>query len=278
NEDICYVFFTSGTTGVPKGVLINHFNLYNNNRRFGEDDEHLCIANSLLKENKVNNILGISKFNFDMYHNEITFSLMHGLTLIFADDNLVNDIVGLSKYINENKVEYIVTTPTRFKVFMENEEFLKALSNIKVVLFGGEELTRSLCENIRKYSNCEIYNEYGPTECTISCTYKKVDKNSERKITIGKPLCNYKLYILDEEMNICPVGVEGEIYISGYGTGKGYLNREELTKEKFIPCPYNNNGDKYNEIMYRTGDLGRWTEEGEIEYLGRIDFQVKIHG
>ncbi|OUM65643.1 hypothetical protein PIROE2DRAFT_7310, partial [Piromyces sp. E2] len=270
NEDTCYVFFTSGTTGVPKGVLINHFNLYNNNRRFGEENEHLCIANFLLKENKVNNILGISKFSFDIYHNEITFSLMHGLTLIFADDNLVNDIVGLSKYINENKVEFIVTTPTRFKVFMENEEFLKALSNIKVALFGGEELTRSLCENIRKYSNCEIYNGYGPTECTVSCTFKRVDENIERKITIGKPQCNYKIYILDEDKNICPVGVEGEIYISGYGVSKGYLNKEELTKEKFIPY--------IMKLMYRTRDLGRWTEEGEIEYLGRIDFQVKIHG
>ncbi|OUM57866.1 hypothetical protein PIROE2DRAFT_17019 [Piromyces sp. E2] len=278
SDDTCYVLFTSGTTGKPKGVLINHFNIFNNLRRFGEENEHLGLGNFLLKENQIENILGITNFTFDISHNEITFSLMHGLTLILADDNLGNDINALSNYIIKNNVEFINTTPTRFKLFMENEEFRKALSIIKVIVFIGEELPRILCENIHKYSNCEIYNGYGPTECTVTCTYKKIDEVKESKITIGKPQCNYKLYILDEEMNICPVGVVGEIYISGYGTGKGYLNREELTKEKFIPCPYNNNGDKYNEIMYRTGDLGKWTKEGEIEYLGRIDFQVKIHG
>ncbi|OUM65644.1 hypothetical protein PIROE2DRAFT_7311, partial [Piromyces sp. E2] len=232
SDDTCYVLFTSGTTGKPKGVLINHFNIYNNLRRFGEENKHLGIGNFLLKENPIENILGITNFTFDISHNEITFSLMHGLTLILADDNLGNDINALSNYIIKNNVEFINTTPTRFKLFMENEEFRKALSIIKSIVFIGEELPRILCENIHKYSNCEIFNGYGPTECTVTCTYKKIDEIKESKITIGKPQCNYKLYILDEEMNICPVGVEGEIYISGYGTGKGYLNREELTKEK----------------------------------------------
>ncbi|OUM65648.1 hypothetical protein PIROE2DRAFT_7315, partial [Piromyces sp. E2] len=235
NEDICYVLFTSGTTGKPKGVLINHFNIYNNLRRFGKENENLGIGSFLLKENPIENILGITNFTFDISHNEITFSLMHGLTLILADDNIGNDINALSNYIIKNNVEFINTTPTRFKLFMENEEFRKALSIIKSIVFIGEELPRILCENIHKYSNCEIFNGYGPTECTVTCTYKKIDEIKESKITIGKPQCNYKLYILDEDMNICPVGVEGEIYISGYGTGKGYLNREELTKEKFIP-------------------------------------------
>ncbi|ORX65068.1 AMP-dependent synthetase and ligase, partial [Anaeromyces robustus] len=97
-------------------------------------------------------------------------------------------------------------------------------------------------------------------------------------ITIGKPICNYKMYILDKYMKPVPVGVEGEIYIGGYGVCKGYLNREELTKEKFVENPFNFDNDEHNKIMYKSGDLGKWTSDGEIEYLGRIDFQIKIRG
>ncbi|OUM65646.1 hypothetical protein PIROE2DRAFT_7313, partial [Piromyces sp. E2] len=113
SDDTCYVLFTSGTTGKPKGALINHLNIYNNLRRFGEENEHIGLGNFLLNENPIENILGISSFNFDISHNEITFSLMHGLTLILADDNLGNDISALSNYIIKNKVELINTTTTR---------------------------------------------------------------------------------------------------------------------------------------------------------------------
>eukprot|EP00833_Pecoramyces_ruminatium_P014911 jgi/Orpsp1_1/1188943/evm.model.d7180000068412.1 len=116
---------------------------------------------------------------------------------------------------------------------------------------------------------------YGPTECSVVCTFTEVNENINKSITVGKPLNNCKLYILDKYLK--PVGVEGEIFIGGYGVGKGYLNREELTYKHFINNPFNYEDNKYNKIMYRTGDLGKLTENGEIEFIGRKDFQVKIN-
>eukprot|EP00833_Pecoramyces_ruminatium_P011233 jgi/Orpsp1_1/1185265/evm.model.c7180000092984.1 len=148
-------------------------------------------------------------------------------------------------------------------------------SNYKI---ASEELSIELCKNIKEICNCKIFNEYGPTECAVGCSFKEINCNEENKITVGKPTCNCKIFILDKYMKPVPIGVEGEIYIGGYGVGKGYLNRQELTKEKFIENPFYYDNDEHNRMMYRTGDLGKWTNEGEIEYLGRIDFQVKING
>ncbi|ORX80514.1 acetyl-CoA synthetase-like protein [Anaeromyces robustus] len=278
-DDICYVLFTSGTTGKPKGALISHFNIYNNLRFFDSNnyDDHLSLCNLIKREN-INNILGITNFSFDISHNEITFSLIHGLTITLVDDSTSENTELLINMILKNNVEFINTTPTRFKLFMENEKFRKILKFIKAIVFIGEELPLDLCKNIHQYSNCTIINGYGPTECTVTCTYKEINIENCNKITIGKPQCNYKIYILDKFLKPVPIGVEGEIFIGGYGVGIGYLNREELTKEKFINNPFNYNNDNHNEIIYRTGDLGKWTRNGEIEYLGRIDFQVKIHG
>ncbi|OUM65645.1 hypothetical protein PIROE2DRAFT_7312, partial [Piromyces sp. E2] len=277
-DDTCYVLFTSGTTGKPKGVLVSHFNIYNNVRTFEDEKSHVSLYN-LLKESQqeIHNILGITNFSFDITHNEIMYSLIHGLKIILVDDELTNNMSLLIDYMEKHNVDMINTTPTRLKLFMENEPFKNLLGTIKVIVLSGEELPITLCKEIRKYSKCKIYNGYGPTECYF-CTYKKIERDWEKQITIGKPICNYKIYILDKYMKPVPIGVEGEIFISGYGVGKGYLNREELTKEKFIRCPFNNNGNVYNEIMYKTGDNGKWTENGEIIYLGRIDFQIKIRG
>ncbi|ORX78421.1 acetyl-CoA synthetase-like protein [Anaeromyces robustus] len=277
-NDTCYVLFTSGTTGKPKGALISHFNIHNYTKEFDESSQFDNISN-IIKKEKVNNILGITNFSFDASHNETINCLIHGLNLILVDEDISNNISSLSKYIIKNNVDFIQTTPSRLNLFMENEEFRKCLSLIKVILLGGEALTIDLCKYIHQYSNCRIYNQYGPTECTIGTTMKLIDEvNDENKINIGKPYCNYKIYILDEYLKLVPVGVSGEIFIGGYGVGKGYLNREDLTNEKFIENPFNIDDDEHNKIIYRTGDLGKWTRNGEIEYLGRIDFQVKIHG
>ncbi|KAL6596797.1 acetyl-CoA synthetase-like protein [Neocallimastix californiae] len=292
-EDIYYVLFISGTTGRPKGVLINHFNIYNYLRKFvgkkrkfggkkGKEEKRYCLYKILIKENNIHNVLALTSFSFDISHNEITFSLVHGLKIILADDILSNDAELLTKYIIKNNVEFIDTTPTRFKLLMKNENFCKALTRIKVMMFIGEKLPMELCRSIHSYSKCRIYDGYGPTEATVICTYKEKKEGEENKISIGSPMCNTKLYIVDKHLKIVPVGVEGEICISGFGTGSGYLNRKDLTKKKFVECPFGNGkgkyDDKYGKIMYRTGDLGKWNEEGEIDIIGRMDFQVKIHG
>eukprot|EP00833_Pecoramyces_ruminatium_P012429 jgi/Orpsp1_1/1186461/evm.model.d7180000050747.1 len=283
NNDLCYVLFTSGTTGNPKGVLISHFNLYNNIGLFEDDKEmnnnNLCLSN-LLRNDKVSRALAITNFTFDISHSEITLSLINGLTIVLVDEKIGENISLLSDYIYENEVDFINTTPSRFKIFLENDKFRNTLKQIKSVVLLGEELSIDLCRNINKYSKCKIYNGYGPTECTVTASYKEVDINENRRTaTIGRPQCNYNIYILDQNIKPVPIGTEGEIYIGGYGVGKGYLNRDELTKERFIECPFTlDDNDVHNKIMYKTGDLGKWTEDGEIEYLGRIDFQVKING
>ncbi|OUM56178.1 hypothetical protein PIROE2DRAFT_19334, partial [Piromyces sp. E2] len=276
-DDTSYVLFTSGTTGKPKGALVSHFNIYNYVRGFEEGNEIFCIYNLFMKSNSIQNVLAVSNFSFDVSHIEITISLVHGLNIVMADDNVSNDLNMLSQYILDNNVEFINTTPTRFKLFMENSEFRKSLKIVKAVVLTGEDLPFDLCIDIHRCSDCIIYNGYGPTECAVDCTFKEINEVEEPKITIGKPLCNCKVYILDKNLNVVPIGVEGEIFIGGYGVGKGYLNRPELTKEKFVECPFHD-GNPHDLIMYRTGDLGKWMENGEIDYLGRIDFQVKIHG
>eukprot|EP00833_Pecoramyces_ruminatium_P011739 jgi/Orpsp1_1/1185771/evm.model.c7180000095173.1 len=277
-DDTCYVLFTSGTTGKPKGVLINYFNICNYIREFDNENQNNYNLHGLLSEDKVENILAITNFSFDMSQNEIMFSLYHGMKIILVDDIIYYDALLLSNYIRENNAQLIKITPTRLNVFMENNQFKNAMKNIRSIILGGEDVSFEICINIIKYSKCSIYNEYGPTECSVACSTKKINANIKNSITIGKSFCNCKIYILDKYKKPVPIGVEGEIYIGGYGVGKGYLNRPELTKEKFVENPFNFDGDEHNRIMYRTGDLGRWTMQGEIEYLGRIDFQVKING
>eukprot|EP00833_Pecoramyces_ruminatium_P012342 jgi/Orpsp1_1/1186374/evm.model.d7180000050088.1 len=276
-DDICYVLFTSGTTGKPKGALITHFNIQNYTKEYDESHEYYNIYN-IIKKEKVNNILGITNFSFDASQPEIIVSLVHGLEIVLIDEYIINDVLMLSKYIKENDVHFINTTPTRIKLFMEYDEFRKSIENVKLIYLGGESLPINLCKYIHNYSSCKIYNCYGPTESTVDAAVQLIEEEKNMKITIGKPIRNCKIYILDKYLNPVPIGVEGEIYIGGYGIGKGYLNREDLTNKMFIKCPFNDSGDIHNEIMYKTGDLGKWTRNGEIEYLGRTDFQVKIHG
>jgi len=161
---------------------------------------------------------------------------------------------------------------------MQNNTFINSIKLLKGILLGGEIFDIEFFKKCTKYTDAKIFNGYGPSETTVQCTLGEIKmSNLNEVLTIGKPVCNYKIYILDKQMKLVPIGVEGEIYIGGYSVCEGYLNREELTKEKFIENPFSS-GNRYEKMMYRTGDIGKWTEDGEIEYLGRIDFQVKIHG
>ncbi|OUM65738.1 hypothetical protein PIROE2DRAFT_7151 [Piromyces sp. E2] len=281
-NDTCYVLFTSGTTGKPKGTLIKHFNLYNFVRSYN-DSVNECCMNNIFALNNVKNVLGLTNFSFCVSHMENIVSLVNGLRLILVDDIVSNDITLLSKYIIDNDVDFIITTPTRLNIFFGNEGFRNSLSHVKTVCFAGEKLSFELCKKIRKYFAGNIYNFYGLTECTAGCTFKKIIVDNENEpneniVTIGKPLCSCKIYILDKDKRPVPIGVEGEIYIGGYSVGKGYLHCEELEKSRFIENPFNVDKDENNKVMYKTGDLGKWTFNGEINYLGRMDFQIKIHG
>ncbi|OUM56390.1 hypothetical protein PIROE2DRAFT_19017, partial [Piromyces sp. E2] len=274
SDDLCYILFTSGTTGKPKGTMIAHSNLIN----------YCLYCKEYMHKQGFKSYLSFSKFTFDMSIDEINFPLLRGSKIVLCNDEEFNNPMKIAKLIKIHDIGSLLIVPSRFENYMNNDEFYESIKNIKHIVFGGEKLSAKLLENIYEHFNLTVYNGYGPTETTASCTYKKIlpdeikDGNKELMISIGKPLCNCKMYILDENMKPVPIGVEGEIFIGGYGVGKGYLNRPELTQEKFIINPFIESEINSGNVMYRTGDLGKWTEEGEIICLGRIDFQVKIRG
>jgi len=270
-NDKCYVMFTSGTTGKPKGIIIRHDNILN-----------YCMQENIFdfkdKEITINNVLGFTKFTFDMSLVEVLATLFKNKTIVLCNDLEYTNPSAVSKLINKYNIDFINTTTTKMKLFIKNRLFKKSLSNIKLIEFCGEMVTNDVVLSLRKCTNALILNEYGPTECTLMSTVKDITDISERSIvTIGKPIINHEIYILDSNLNPVPVGVEGEIYIGGKGVGDGYLNRNDLTNEKYIINKFKNKNDKCN-IMYRSGDIGKWTKEGEIICLGRNDQQVKING
>ncbi|OUM56296.1 hypothetical protein PIROE2DRAFT_19156, partial [Piromyces sp. E2] len=278
SDDICYVLFTSGTTGKPKGTLTTHNNLVN-----------YCLYSQ--KENGIKDIYGdgytsilaFSKFTFDMSIGEIHYSLSRGCTVVLTNENEFNNPELLGHLIHKYNIKSFWSVPSRIENYIKNEVFRNSLQHIQWILFGGECLNINLLSLIRKSSDAVILNGYGPSETTVCSTIKIYDSDYEFKenrndlITIGRPSCNYYIYILDDYLQPVPIGIEGEIFIGGNGVGMGYLNREELTNEKFISCPFYSVDGKQGK-MYRTGDLGLWKDDGEIICIGRKDFQVKIRG
>lgn len=263
-EDLCYIVFTSGSTGKPKGVSICHRNVVNycDNNRFN-------VCGKLITD-KCRSIVSVTNTIFDIFVTESILPLLNGKTIYFADDNEVVMQNQLSRLITDNNVEVLQTTPTKMRSYILDKENVAYLEKLKVIILGGEAFPPNLYTELRKYTNAEIYNIYGPAETTVWSTNAKV---SNSDITVGKPIANTQIYILDQNKQLLPIGIAGEICISGDGVGKGYLNRPDLTSERFISDPF-----VEGRTMYCTGDLALWRYSGEIEYLGRIDTQVKIRG
>jgi len=271
-NDLCYVIFTSGTTGKPKGTMITHNNLIN-----------YCLYGQSMNgneifTNKYERVLSIAKFTFDMSISEIFLNILKNKTIIICDDNEYNDPELIGENIIKYNVDFFISTPLRINKYIKNKTYRKSLKNIKCILVGGESINNESIKNIMDNTNAKIYNLYGPTETTMTCTLLDISKRYNRNdkkielITIGKPTCNSKIYILDEALNPVPIGVEGEIYIGGYGVGKGYLNREELTKEKFIECPLSTSDNQYDKIMYKSGDLGK-----KAQFHGNLKLRRASH-
>ena len=293
-RDLCYALFTSGTTGKPKATLISHANLGNfiNNNN---NNKYQC--------NMINSckcVLADTTFTFDISVFEIYLTLLNGLTVVLSRD--MSDALYLAKQIEKHKVDVLHITPTKILMLLQNKEFQKSIAKIKMLMIGAETFSNELYQTISEYTDAVIYNGYGPTETTIGCSFKRLNHNEKcihelfteqafktpnkvalifedkADITIGSPIANTQIYILDKDSNILPIGVAGELCIAGDGVGMGYLNRPELTVEKFVPNPFATEENHHGKVLYHTGDLARWRADGEIEYLGRIDTQVKIRG
>ena len=259
---LAYLLYTSGTTGKPKGAMIEHKNLLN-----------FCLCNheiiSSMMEEIEPRILSSTTYCFDIFVTESLLPLCNGITIVLANEeqrNLQRELAQLTECCNCNIFQ---TTPSKMKMLMLDDNNCNYLNNFSTIILGGEALPGSLVSEICQYSSANIFNIYGPTETTVWATTFKV--NNAENISIGKPFSNTSIRIFDEGA-LCGINMPGEIFISGAGVGRGYLNMPELTSNVFSVDPYD--GGR----MYRTGDLGCWLPDGNIKYLGRIDGQVKLRG
>ena len=195
--------------------------------------------------------------------------LLSGKTVVLSNEEQQKIPLYAAELITKHKVDFILTTPTRMNLLLENIKDSDVLNNLKVIQLGGEVFTPELYEKLKHTTSASIYNGYGPSEATACSSSKQVTSSD---ITIGTPFYNVQLYICDKDLNLLPCGFIGELCISGDGVGNGYVNQEELTKEVFVPNPFGNG------TLYKTGDLAYYKENGEIAYIGRKDFQIKIRG
>ncbi|MCB9096284.1 MAG: amino acid adenylation domain-containing protein [Arcobacter sp.] len=266
SKDVLYTTYTSGSTGEPKGISIENCNVTNilmyiaSEINFTHSDVLLCVTN----------------ITFDIAVLEIFMPLINGATIVMLDKADLLNGENLIKLIKDHNVSTIQATPSLWKIISQSKNFSKL--NIKA-LSGGEELSLYLTQILLNKVNA-LWNVYGPTETTIWSTLKKVTYK-DKKIYIGKPISNTKCYILDELLSPLPIGVIGELCISGIGLSKGYLNNPNLTQEKFVDNPFlfniGTNKSMYSKL-YKTGDYVRWTNDGNIEYIGRSDTQIKMRG
>lgn len=263
-EDSSYIIYTSGSTGLPKGVVLNHKALSN----LTNYCNHYV---TYLQEDIYRTIVSVTTVSFDIFVFETLISLQHGLKLVIANEDEQNIPRLLNNLMLKNNVSIIQTTPSRMQIFVNNLQSIPALKNLDFITLAGEQLPITLANKLKAISGATIYNGYGPSETTVFSTL--TDVTNHNPITIGKPLYNTYIYILDSNLHLVPIGTPGEIYIAGDGVGKGYFNRPDLTEKGFIPNPF-----IPNAIMYKTGDLGCFRNDGEILCLGRVDNQVKIRG
>ncbi|MFH6948149.1 amino acid adenylation domain-containing protein, partial [Flavobacterium sp. FlaQc-51] len=257
-NDLVYVIYTSGTTGNPKGVMIEHRNLTS------------FFINLYLnfKLEEIQSIACSTNITFDISVLEILGSLCHGKELILFSDDELKDPVKFMKQVHNSNIQGLQTTPSRLSQLYQLD--IKFPQSLKVLLVGGESLTNSLYKQL-KAETFESVNVYGPTETTIWSSVLDIKKS--HGLSIGSPLYNEQFYILDNNGNLLPKGVTGEIFIGGDGLARGYLNNKKLTIDRFITNPF-----EANTKLYKTGDYGKWLSDGTILYEGRRDDQVKIRG
>ncbi|MFM7858782.1 MAG: amino acid adenylation domain-containing protein, partial [Flammeovirgaceae bacterium] len=256
-DDIAYIIYTSGTTGIPKGVPISHRSI----------SDYVNTFVSFFGVTEEDTVVQQASLTFDISLEEILPILVAGGRLIVAPQGgkVVHTLLDV---INDNDVTILSTSPG---VVQELNVINPSFSSLRLVISGGDRLERSHIDRFIA-KGLAIYNTYGPTESTICATYEAV-KSDNAQITIGRPIANRAVYILNKHLQLQPVGEVGEIYIGGTGLTPGYLNDARLTADAFVVDPMD-----HTKMLYRSGDLARWLPDGRIEFLGRRDEQVKIRG
>ncbi|MFV1968307.1 MAG: amino acid adenylation domain-containing protein, partial [Pirellulaceae bacterium] len=263
-DDIAYVIYTSGSTGTPKGVRNTHRGICNRLLWMQE-------AYSLAPDDRV---LQKTPFSFDVSVWEFFWPLLSGARLVVARPGGHKDAEYLARLILEQQITTLHFVPSMLQVFLE-EEKAGECQGLKRVICSGEALPYDLQQRFFSRLDVELHNLYGPTEAAIDVTYWQCRENDQGVVPIGKPIANTQCYILDRQQNPVPVGIPGELHLGGVGLARDYLNRPDLTTEKFIPDPFASPSDAR---LYKTGDLCRYLPDGNILFLGRLDGQVKIRG
>lgn len=257
SSDLAYVIFTSGSTGKPKGVMVEHGNVLN----------FLCSMDLSLGEIGENSTLqAVTSMSFDISVLELFWPLVNGSKVIIASDL---DILSVSELIVKHKASHFQCTPSMMKILLKEKSIKNKLSSVHTLMIGGESFPEHLLSDLKDHYSGSIYNMYGPTETTIWSSTSKL----QSKINIGKPISNTAILVLDDNKKLVPTGVFGSLYIAGEGVTRGYLNKEGLTNERYLPHPF-----KEGSLIYHTGDMGRWLSNGDLECLGRSDEQVKVNG
>lgn len=262
-DQLAYLIYTSGSTGNPKGIMIP----------FGSFAHFATMHTQYYPQNIVGLVTG--SISFDISTLTIFHVLIAGGTVCFPKPVPGFDATETIDLINKRSINYLLCVPSLYSVLLEKKQLLPSL---KTVSLAGESIPKGLPELHAQFSpNAILYNEYAPSECACGATLARIYDPSENKIqpiTIGKPLPNTELYLLDQDQNPVQPGNKGEIFLGGFGLALGYLNRTELTSERFIELSFS--GRKVR--LYRTGDYGRILPDGNLEFLGRMDYQVKIRG
>ncbi len=268
--DLVYVIYTSGSTGKPKGVLI-------------QQDHYLNVAEGWRQEYRLQEmevrLLQMASFSFDVFAGDMARALLNGGQMVITPPNFL-DPESLYQLIDEYRVTILESTPAYVMPFMEHVyDNLLPVDSLQLLILGSDSCpVRDFKRLVTRFGNSmRIVNSYGVTEAAIdSSFYEESDPEkipSLGSVPIGKPLPNMTFYILDEGKKLLPIGVPGDLYVGGRSVAGGYLKREQLTAERFLPDPFSGDGR-----MYKTGDRARWLSDGNVEFLGRDDFQVKIRG
>ena len=267
SSSLAYVIYTSGSTGAPKGVLLTHRNLINFLYSFNATFTNKFSTND--------HCLSITNISFDVSVCELFTPIIFGATLVLYEENTLTNLNLLVRTIIENKITFMYIPPNILQTLYEALWKEKSLIRLNKLLVGVESIKNSTLKNYYHINkDIEIINGYGPTETTICCTFYKFNpsliKNNDDIVPIGKPLINNNIFILNKKLHMQPIYIPGELYVCGKNVSNGYLGKPELTAKSFVNI--------HHKIFYKTGDLGYFDEEGNIHFLGRNDFQVKIRG
>ena len=269
-ENLAYVIYTSGSTGKPKGVLVTHRNV-----------DRLFAATEALygfDEHDVWSLFHSYAFDFSVW--ELWGALRYGGRLVVVPQSVTRSPEAFRELLSETGVTVLNQTPSAFRQLIEADASSGSALRLRLVIFGGEALEPGMLApwfGLHGDESPRLVNMYGITETTVHVTHHPLSRADlpRGSSVIGRPIPDLRVYILDRRLELCPIGVPGELYVGGPGVARGYLRRPELTRERFIPNPF---APDTEERLYRSGDLGRYCANGEIEYLGRMDQQVKIRG